>query len=261
MSNYLYVLLDPTSNHVTTRGVGLKFLTKAMKKLPRNIVLLSGAKAQGSFDDYTRFEVIRGEKSVGDFINCQEFLPLPTVKWVDYDSQELFHQLTPGEIAEMLYLAHANRHWHSPFFYKLQNNYVCLPMENQLVKIYYRYINEFYYQLALSFKRCLQLQRRPEKRSIFFLNQVAMPKQKIQEPSVYFIKSLLHLLYEGVIFDFSQAYATDKTGMHIPVYLAEDQVDETMRQLTHAKLMATITYSRQGEWVLSDHSSNAIFGG
>ena len=34
-----------------------------------------------------------------------------------------------------------------------------------------------------------------------------------------------------------------------------------MRQLTHAKLMATITYSRQGEWVLSDHSSNAIFGG
>ncbi|AEA01415.1 hypothetical protein HMPREF9243_0460 [Aerococcus sp. Group 1] len=256
--NYIYILLDPTSNHVTSRGLGVLHLKKAMKKLPRNLVLLSSPKDMGSFDDYTRFELIRGEKSVSDFLIEQESVAHPHVKWIDYDSQELLHQLDPGEIAEMLYLSHANRHWHSPFFYKLQNNYVCLPMENYLVKVYYRYINEFFYQLALRIKGCVE-DSGVGKRPLFFLSS-SLSTKEIPLPSLEIIEELRPLLYEGAIFDFSKVDWARQSDLVIPIYLAEDQVDETINRLSEAKLLAKLTYDSAKGWSIKE-LSNEIFGG
>ena len=61
---------------------------------------------------------------------------------------EFLHQLTPQEIADLLYISHANTHLHSPFFYKLQNNFIFLNLAQDFTKVYYRKMDDFYQQLS-----------------------------------------------------------------------------------------------------------------
>ncbi|MBA5770603.1 hypothetical protein H3285_29620, partial [Escherichia coli] len=69
--------------------------------------------------------------------------------WIDFEDVELLNQLTPQEVAEMLYLAHTRRHLRSPFYYKLQNNFVYLTREDgRYNKVYYRNLNHFYMLLS-----------------------------------------------------------------------------------------------------------------
>lgn len=257
IQDYIYVFLDATNNQVTTKGVGLHHIRKAIKRTPRNIVLLSGPKETGLFDDYTRFETIRGEKNIINFFSEQNKLPEPNVTWLDYASQELFHQLTPGEISELLYLAHANRHLHSPFFYKLQNNYVCLPMGDGFVKMYYRYINEFYYQLISIIKDIIQ-EIKIEKRPFFSLRHVAV---NIAMPTMEFMQKLRPLMYEGVLFDFTRI-SPSGDAIHIPIYLAEDQVTETINKINQSERIATLSYMQQTQqWQLETKFSTESLGG
>ena len=57
-------------------------------------------------------------------------------------------ELTPLEISELLYFGHMKTHLHSPFFYKLQNNFVYFDLKDQRSRVYYRYLEEYYRILA-----------------------------------------------------------------------------------------------------------------
>lgn len=255
--NYIYVLLDTTTNQVDTRGIGLHYLWEAMKQPVNNVLILSGPKNIGGFDDYTRFEVIRGSQACDEFIQQQIKTAKYNVKWVDYESQEFLHQLTPGEIAELLYLEHTNRHWHSPFFYKLQNNYVCLPGENNIMRCYYRHISEFFYQLAHQLRDAVQPYE--TRRSLFSLSSYTR-HHEVAVPSPSVIKALRPLLYEGVVFDLSEMRIKGK--LEIPIYLAEDRVDEVLLQLSKAERLGTLIYSpRHKEWRLESAFNSESFGG
>ncbi len=53
-------------------------------------------------------------------------------------------------------------HLHSPFFYKLQNNFVFFDLQDGLTRVYYRYLDEFYRILADKITRvCLRQTKRP----------------------------------------------------------------------------------------------------
>lgn len=41
IENYIYILVDEVSNHVLSRGLGLAYLQRSMKKKPQNLLILS----------------------------------------------------------------------------------------------------------------------------------------------------------------------------------------------------------------------------
>lgn len=260
--NYIYALVDSVSNHVLSRGIQFNHFQTAMNRKPQNLLLLNGPDDLGVFDDYTRFNVINGEEKVKEFLIEQAKLTNPNVKWIDFNSIELYHQLTPDEIAELLYLAHANRHLRSPFFYKLQNNYVCLPLENKQLKVYYRHINEFYFQLSNVIRERTQQQKIDKKLLFSLRSTVARQHRNVVIPSMGLMQSLRPLLYEGVILDFKLVSTNVNGPIIIPIYLAEDQLDHIVDRHLQTELLGNLLYFEKEErWALELNRDNAPIGG
>lgn len=259
--NYIYVLIDPTSNHVLSRGIQYNHFQEAMNRKPQNIMLFNELDDLGFVDDYTRFNVIVGESKVNQFLTEQAQLMHPKLKWIDFNSIELYHQLTPDEIAELLYFAHANKHLRSPFFYKLQNNYVCLPIESNQQKVYYRHINEFYFQLSNVIRDKTQ-SLKVDRKSIFSLRQVVTkPTWKVVMPSMELMQQLRQLLYEGVVFDFKSIVTGSNGPTIIPIYLAEDQIDVVVENKKMELLGQLLYFEKEERWALELPSEDVPIGG
>ena len=78
------------------------------------------------------------------------------VKWLDYAHSDDLDFLLPTEIAELLYLAHMDTHIRTPFYAKLQNNYVSLSLRDGFYKTYYRHLGDVDHVLEVSIKRHLR---------------------------------------------------------------------------------------------------------
>ncbi len=143
----IYVHLDSISNHVLSSSVNFQPAVLTQNEVPKNLLLLKGRSPLATYDDYTGFYYIKDEKKIIAFL--EEIQNSATeYNWIDFESLEFLHQLTPQEIADLLYISHANTHLHSPFFYKLQNNFIFLNLGQEFTKVYYRKMDDFYRQLA-----------------------------------------------------------------------------------------------------------------
>ena len=65
------------------------------------------------------------------------------MRWIDFTDLTMIKELSALEISELLYLGHMKTHLHSPFFYKLQNNFVYFDLGDDLLRVYYRYMKNF----------------------------------------------------------------------------------------------------------------------
>ena len=114
-TEYIYVHLDSVTNHVLSKGMDINHFQQSLRKIPKNILLLDAKKGVGEFESHTGFRIIRGRENVRRYLDdCSKF-PEKAHKWIDFESIELLRQLTPVEISELLYIAHAHTHLHSPF--------------------------------------------------------------------------------------------------------------------------------------------------
>lgn len=261
LDNYLYVFVDRVSHHTITRGVGLRYFSQAIKKMPQNILLLAGSHPLAQRDEYTRFFTVRGAEAVREFIQQQEQEEHDPKKWVDFSSYELLHQLNDGELAELLYLAHMRRHLHAPFFYKLQNRYVVLPLGRQMDKIYYHDINEFYWQLSQV------LVDRGTGANVNLTQQVfswLRPREKSpapEGPTLEVMKALAPLLQEGLIFDLTDFDIWDSNSK-ITLYLAEDDWERVVNQPIARVPLGTLSYNKTSQdWKLNTEPYERIYGG
>ena len=130
MAKQLYIHYDSVSNHVLAKSIAFHLSALPQSEIPQNILLLNGKSSLATHDAYTGFMWIKGRKNVLEYLQgVAEGKEAPS-NWVDFDSIEFVHQLTPQEIADLLYISHAKTHLHSPFFYKLQNNFIYLCLDN-----------------------------------------------------------------------------------------------------------------------------------
>lgn len=104
---------------------------------------MDGRKSIGTYDNHIGFQVIKGQENVKAFFR-KDGQSSAMGKWIDFVNVDMLHLLTPIEISEILYIAHAHTHLHSPFYYKLQNNYIYLTLPNGFIKMYYRYLEQFH---------------------------------------------------------------------------------------------------------------------
>ncbi|MCA9766794.1 MAG: hypothetical protein KC455_10305 [Carnobacterium sp.] len=242
ISDYIYVHLDGVTNSVLCKGITFKNYDEIIKKTPENILLLNASKEIGEFEPHTGFQMIRGIEKVRTYLeNNIDKNSSQALKWIDFESMELLRQLTPVEISELLYVAHAHTHLHSPFYYKLQNNYIYLSMTDHFKKIYFRYLEQFYDFLSDSLTKSLELKCNEKKK--FFQKET-----KIQPVPKALIKQLIPLLREGILFSFTQIEVQQQTCA-IPIFLVEDRLRDLNKLFSKKDLIGTIYYDKnQNQW-------------
>lgn len=217
MSKLIYVHIDTTSNAVLSQGIAAQDFNRSIVHQPKNLLLLDPSSEFGTFESHTGMKIIRGTESVAYFFEqLNRSRVLEEIKWIDFTDLNMIKELSPLEISELLYFGHMKTHLHSPFFYKLQNNFVYFDLKDQRSRVYYRYLDEFYRILADKITHIL-LERMNEKRS-FFKKATAVNKLDLT-----LLRDLRGVMQEGVVFCFDQEKTNDKYYT-VPIYLVEDNV-------------------------------------
>ncbi|MBF6626113.1 hypothetical protein IU402_05925 [Aerococcaceae bacterium zg-BR9] len=241
----LYIHHDTVTSHVMTRGINFKTEDFETKFIPDNVILAQAPSAFGHYDMRTNFKILRGKQEVLEYMAYCQNQNVRLSNWIDFESVNLMHQLTGNEIAEILYLFHANQTLRSAFFYKLQNNYVYLVLPNGLVKTYYRHVAHFYPR----FQRVMQEQVQQlvnENKSKFFSKKEtvsAIPEQIMQEMAPLFSR--------GVKMDIVQAYQEQQQWV-IPLHIIEDELTLITVNQPRTEAVGYFTYSLMNQtWQLN----------
>lgn len=168
--------------------------------------------------------------------------------WIDFEDLELVNQLSPQEVAELLYLAHTGRHLRSPFYYKLQNNFVYLTKKDgRYNKVYYRNMNHFYTVLGQTIAR--KTEELINEKSFLSLNR----KKAVVAPPSDLLKKLAPYFKEGACIAFAHAEKT-RTQIKVPIGidLEEDmsELEISLEDLDYRKVVAELIYDlKQSGWI------------
>lgn len=250
----IYVHIDTTSNAVLSRGVHAADFVSGVVHQPKNILLLDPSSNYGEFDSHTGMKIIRGSEAVTNFFGeIGKRRSGEEIKWIDFNDPQMLKELTPLEISELLYFGHTKTHLHSPFFYKLQNNFVYFDLQDQLSRIYYRYLDEFYRILANSLTNAVS-DKLNEKKS-FFRKATAIEKLDFE-----LLKELKMPFQDGVIFCFESG-KQDETEFRIPIYIVEDDglktPDESHKN--HLQIGELIYSKDQQTWHMVHDEDDLLF--
>ncbi|MGX6978464.1 hypothetical protein ACWN8V_04210 [Vagococcus elongatus] len=245
----VYVHLDTISNSVMSKGMSLVDFQEAITLFPQNILLLSAEPSAGEFEPSTGLRMIRGEEAIRQFFNSS-LDNGNSMKWIDFKSIDLLRQLTPIEISELLYFAHMRTHLHSPFFYKLQNNFVFFGRQDDYGKVYYRHLDEFFLVLQRGIER--QVQEQVNHRRLFFQQKVAIPTVDLK-----LLKEAKSILQEGVVFDFSQKEMIDDLYC-VPVYIMEDKIKTATER--DEKILTLIYSHLDRTWTIEYEDVGLLYG-
>lgn len=240
-SESTYVHLDTIANAVLSKGITMDEYKDAVKKPPKNILLLNAPKGIGEYDPHTGFRMIRGIAKIQEYFEQSQHTIDTPPKWIDFESVELMRQLSPVEISELLYIAHAHTHLHSPFYYKLQNNYIHLTLPKGMTKVYYRNLDRFYNVLSVNITNNLE-KKVNEKKNVFLFKKV----KKITCIPVSKVKDMFPLLKEGVVFSFKNLTIKQEV-YEIPVYLAEDRLNFVDRDFLEKNLLGNLCFSEKNQ--------------
>ncbi|MDR0921721.1 MAG: hypothetical protein LBM95_04995 [Lactobacillales bacterium] len=217
MLDYIYTHLDTMSNAVIARGLHSVDFSHAIAHYPQNILLLDPSQEGGEYDMHTGLRYYHGRESVATYFQqVRRRRPEDELKWIDFNDVGMLKELSALEISELLYLGHMKTHLHSPFFYKLQNNFVFFEYQEDVTKIYYRYLDEFYRMFGNKITRTV-LEKLNDRKTFF---KRSTPVEKID---INLLQELRPILQNGVVFCFAQQEVVNREYT-IPIYIVEDSL-------------------------------------
>lgn len=239
----LYIHYDTVSNYVLSKGIVNQNRHTLLRRMPENLLLIKGNRTAGTYDSHTGFRIIRGQEKVKEFIYTGAGKPEVLGSWIDFVNIDMLHQLTPVEISEILYIGHAHTYLHSPFYYKLQNNYIFLSMPNGFTKLYYRYLEEFHEQFAESVTERMRKKVNEKKR--FFQKE-----RNVSPFPVERVKELIPAFREGAVISFRQM--TIENGIYsAPMFIAEDNLAKVESYFDERHQFGRLVYDCQKDtWEL-----------
>lgn len=242
-SQVVYIYYDTVGNNVLSKGIVNINQKSLLKRTPNNLLLIKGDGSVGDYDNHSGFQVIKGQENVRAFLENSHSAVARTTSWIDFTNLEMLHQLTPVEISEILYLAHAHNYLHSPFYYKLQNNYIFLSLPNGFNKVYYRYLEEFIDQFVGSITQRMT-NKLNEKKRFFQKDRIAAPF------AIPNMDQLALVFREGVCLSFRQIIIKDDL-YRVPIFIAEDKLSLVDRLFDEDEAVGYIEYhAEKGEWTL-----------
>lgn len=243
MPDMLFVYIDTTSNAVFSKGISHLDFVEGIVHQPNHLLLLDPAADVGEYEPHSGLKVINGSQAVNQFFTNKHYANSNANKWMDFNDPTLLKELSPLEISELLYFGHMKTQLHSPFFYKLQNNFVYFNLGSDTLRVYYRYLDEFYRILANKLMRIVQ-ERFTERRSLF-RRTPAVARLETET-----LKELYPLFQEGLVFCLEQATFENQI-YQVPIYLSDEK---GWRKNTNQfdQQMATLTYDgQQKRWTLA----------
>lgn len=232
----IYVYIDTVTNYVISKGLSVSPFYQSLPKVPTNLLLLDKDATQGEYENHTGFRVVKGTNAVQQFFETQIACQGQKLEWIDFKEIELLKQLSPQEIAELLYIAHAHKPLRSPFYYKLQNDFIYLThLDGRLNKTYYRQLPIFYEslnrQLTTDFLSALN-----QKRKVF------QRKKTIDSLNKHLMKELIPDLKNGLVFSFEQM--EDNGQLYkLPFFLVEDHYKVTNQELVKIPPLGYLEYN------------------
>ncbi|WP_088809209.1 MULTISPECIES: hypothetical protein [unclassified Listeria] len=242
----IYIHMDNVINNVVTSGITFCDFMQGVTFPPDNILLIKHHIKDSSYNAHTAFDYLESH-DLQQLQNSQG-QKFGELCWIDFEDIDLVNQLSPQEVAEMLYLAHTGRHLRSPFYYKLQNNFVYLTKKDgRYNKTYYRNMNHFYTVLSavISKKTALIL----NEKTFLTLNK----RKYVPNPPIDLLKRFADYFKEGACIAFSMAEKT-RSQVRIPIGFG---LDEDMMELLHtggeelsyAQTVAHLVYDlKKNEW-------------
>ncbi|OEG11095.1 hypothetical protein BCR22_05045 [Enterococcus plantarum] len=220
MLDLIYVHIDMTSNAVLSKGITHTDFTRSIVHHPKNLLLLNPSVEEGEYDMHSGLKIIRGQENVEYYFSTAHRRKMnEEIKWIDFSDVTMLKELTPLEISELLYFGHMKTSLHSPFFYKLQNDFVFFEFVDHMTRVYYRYIDEFYRILADKITRVIL--EKVNDRKTFFKRGISVEKLDVE-----LLKEMKTILQEGVVFCFDQMDIKGKE-YHIPIHVVEDSLWKT----------------------------------
>jgi hypothetical protein len=233
----LYVHLETVSNLTVSYGMNADDFLAGIPDMPHHLLLLTPVNSQEIVDPHTGFNVISGVEDVERYLRDTKITPK---KWIDYQHTLYLDQITPQEVAEMLYLGHAYNHLTPPFYYKLGNQYVYLDRPDGTQKIYYRNLDQFFVSLDHAIARHIR-EREVEQRFWRMLrNDTVAPL-----PDHLWV-TLRPFLIDGVLFSFDEIRMHQK-DYQIPLYRLRRKLLITDQTWLRGEddLVGHLTYSRK----------------
>lgn len=232
----LYAHYDSVTNYMMTRGINLLSIDFDVPYFPDNIILAEAPEEFGRYDAQTNFKIIRGKTEIQQYMQQCEKNNLRMSNWIDFESVELMHQLTPNEIAELLYLFHSSMVLRSAFYYKLQNNYVYLTLPNGLNKTYYRHISHF----IPRFQRVMteKMDQLVNEGKSFFLSK----KEQVSALPTTIVEQMGQLFASGLKIDFVQADKKSNDWV-LPLFIIEDELTLLSQNRPINQAVGTLEYN------------------
>ncbi|SQC57382.1 Uncharacterised protein [Listeria newyorkensis] len=245
----IYVHMDNVINNVVTSGITFCDFMNGVMSPPQNVLLLKHQFPEASFNAHTSFHY-------SEVSDLSELKKAPVSQyadfcWVDFEDIDLVNQLTAQEVAELLYLAHTGRHLRSPFYYKLQNNFVYLTKEDgRYNKVYYRNLDQFYHVLGYAIWKNM-MQMTTEKIVLPFVK-----RKKIADIPVDLLKKFAEYFREGACISFDDAVKS-RNQIEVPIGLnLKDDMQELLRSsdlIEYEHVVAHLIYDmKQNEWSVID---------
>lgn len=241
--DYIFVHLESIVNLIYSRGITADDFLKGVLQIPTNILLLNRVVNDDLvIDNHTFLNEVNGSKEINEFLLENQ----DSRNWIDFSQKDALGELTPSDIADLLYMGHMKTHLGTPFSYKLQNDYVYLNIGENQVKTYYRRLKNFYSVLNYSIIRHAE-QAYNEHRLVFRRGN------HFAELPSGMVRQLIPVLGEGLIFAFDQAFEQDRE-YRIPILIASDSnLAPTLRSkeslYNNAQQIAILKYNlRSKNW-------------
>ncbi|HJE86692.1 MAG TPA: hypothetical protein K8U88_03800 [Levilactobacillus hammesii] len=152
--NFVYLSLEPVTNMIYSLGISPADFLNGIPAIPNQLLLLNAESGSDvEINPHTRLQTVTGQTQIRRYLLAKHE---HAAKWLDYAHGDDLDFLLPGEIAELLYLAHMETHIRTPFYAKLQNDYAYLTLRDGFFKVYYRNLPDFDHVLEVSIKRHLR---------------------------------------------------------------------------------------------------------
>ncbi|MGO3732409.1 MAG: hypothetical protein ACTJHC_04440 [Vagococcus sp.] len=254
LRDYLYIHLDAISNSILSKGMTHEDFNRYTLNRPHNILLLDPYDREGEYEAHTGFRVIRGENNVEQYFSLVENRAHREIKWLDFQDYDVLKRLTPNDISELLYFGHMKNQLRSPFFFKLQNDYAFFEIGQDVSKVYYRNIEEFYHSLSRKITD-LVLKQLNGNRNFFSRKINSIPS--LPEDMVSHLKGAMQ---EGIVFNFSQI-GFEEGQYVIPIHVVEDNLRK-VENYTFEKeeKIGTLIYDDASkEWRVKKEQFESIF--
>lgn len=204
----IYVHLGTVENIVLSYGISAVDFFQSLTTLPKHLLLLTPVNYDELIDPHTSFNILSDVDAIKCYFNDRK---IGLRKWIDYQQDSYLEEVTPYEVAELLYLSHTSTYLHSPFYYKLGNRFVYLDLPNGMNKTYYRYLERFYHVFNTALLRHI---RTRENSQSWWLR---LRQAHLTPLSVDIFNQLRSLMIQGIVFEFTQM-RTKQGVLQIPLY-------------------------------------------